>query len=241
MIEIRNVSKAYFGAPVIEDVSFTAQTGSVCGLIGYNGAGKTTLLHLIAGVFRPDSGAVYLDGEPVYENAAKKAQTFMLTEDPYFLPGASLNDMRAYYKGYYPAWDDAVFASLCCAFRLERGQKIGSFSKGMRRQAGIILAFSAMPDYLLLDEIFDGLDLSMRRVMKSLLGSYVAKTSATVIVTSHNLRELELGVGRIAMLRGRKLSFAGSVAEIQKTHGTLEEYFLGEREIDDAAFEGIFD
>jgi ABC-2 type transport system ATP-binding protein len=110
----------------------------------------------------------------------------------------------------------------------------------MRRQAGIILAFSTMPEYLLLDEIFDGLDLAMRRVMKSLLDRYVTKTGATILVTSHNLRELELGIDRIAMLRNRKLSFVGAVSEIQKTHGTLEEYFLSEREIDDAAFEGIF-
>jgi ABC-2 type transport system ATP-binding protein len=240
MIEIRGVSKSYFGHSVLEDVSFTADTGAACGLIGYNGAGKTTLLRVIAGVYRPEGGEVLLDGEPVYENAERKARVFMLTEDLYFLPGASLNDMRDFLSGYYPDWDNRIFDALSDAFRLERGAKIAGFSKGMRRQAGIILAFSAAPRYLLLDEVFDGLDLSMRRIMRKLLASYTERTAATVIVTSHNLRELEDGIDKIAMIRNRKLGFFGSVAEIRESHGTLEEYFLSERDFGDEAFEGVF-
>lgn len=224
----------------MDGISFAADTGAVCGLIGYNGAGKTTLLRVVCGVYRPEAGCVLLDGEPVYENAAKKAETFMLTEDLYFLPGATLGAMRDFYAGYVPRWDDAVFARLCAAFRLERGQKIGSFSKGMRRQAGIILAFAARPRYLLLDEIFDGLDLAMRRVTRALLADYVRETDATVIVTSHNLRELEDGIDKIAMIRQNRLAYVGPVAEIREKHGTLEEYFLGEREVDEAAFAGVF-
>ncbi|MDR1068661.1 MAG: ABC transporter ATP-binding protein [Clostridiales Family XIII bacterium] len=240
MIETRNVSKSYFGVSVLEGISFTADTGAVCGLIGYNGAGKTTLLRVISGMYRPETGEALLDGEAVYENAEKKSRTFMLTEDMYFPPQASLDDMRDFYAGYYPAWDEGTFASLCAAFRLDRTQKIGSFSKGMRRQAGIILAFSTKPRYLLLDEIFDGLDLSMRGVMNTLLADYVKTSNATAIVTSHNLRELEDNIDKIVMIHGRRLGYVGPVAEIKAAHGTLEQYFLSERDIDDAAFAGIF-
>jgi ABC-2 type transport system ATP-binding protein len=240
MIEIQGVCKGYFGHSVLEDVSFVCGAGSVCGLIGYNGAGKTTLLRVVAGVYRPEAGDVLLGGEPVWENAARKAETFMLTEDLYFLPGATLDAMRDFYAGYVPRWDDGVYARLCDAFRLSRGQKIGSFSKGMRRQAGIVLAFSARPRFLLLDEVFDGLDLLMRRVTRGLLADYVKETEAAVIVTSHNLRELEDGIDKIAMIRQNRLAFFGSVADVREKHGTLEEYFLGEREVDEAAFSGVF-
>jgi ABC-type multidrug transport system, ATPase component len=241
MIEVRSVSKSYFGAPVIEEISFTARSGEVCGLIGYNGAGKTTLLRVICGMYQADVGEVYLGGEPVFENKLRKERTFMLSEEIYFRPGASLDDMREFYKGYYPAWDDEIFASLCAAFRLERRQKISSFSKGMRRQAGVILAFSTVPQYLLLDEVFDGLDLAMRRVIKSLLADYVKKTNATVIVTSHNLRELEDHIDKLVMIKDKRLGFMGDVAEIKETHDTLEEYFLSERDIDDSAFVNVFE
>jgi ABC-2 type transport system ATP-binding protein len=241
VIELRKVTKSYYGAPVVEDISFTADSGAVCGLIGYNGAGKTTLLRVMGGVYKPDAGAVLLDGDPVFENAGKKAQVFMLTEDLYVLPQASLNHMRAYYAGYYNTWRDEVFSRLCAAFGLDREQKIAGFSKGMKKQAGVIIAFSAAPRYLLLDEVFDGLDLAMRRVMRKLLADYVAKTGAAVVVTSHNLRELEDGIDKIVMIQRRHLRYMGPVAEIQKRHGTLEEYFLSENPIDDSAFEGVFE
>jgi ABC-2 type transport system ATP-binding protein len=240
MIEVQNVSKGYFGTPVLEDITFTAAGGAVCGLIGYNGAGKTTLLRVIAGVYRPETGAALLDGEPVYGNTARKSRTFMLTEDLFFLPRANLDAMRDFYAGYCPAWNDAVYEKLCAAFRLNRKRKIAGFSKGMRRQAGILLAFAASPSYLLLDEIFDGLDPAMRRVMSALLSDYVRITGATAIVTSHNLRELESSVENIAMLCQNRLAFVGSVAEIRERHGTLEEYFLEEHEMDESAFNDVF-
>lgn len=233
--------KGYFGKPVLEDVSFVVPTSAVCGLIGYNGVGKTTLLRVIAGVYRPESGCVLLDGEPVYENAAKKAEVFMLTEDLLFPTGATLASMRDFYAGYLPRWSDVLFERLLAAFGLVRTQKIEGFSKGMRRQAGLAFAFASRATYLLLDEIFDGLDLVMRRVTSRLLADCVRTSGATVIVTSHNLRELEDGVDELAMIRQNRLVFSGPVAEIRTKHGTLEEYFLEEREVDEAAFAGVFD
>ena len=241
MIDIVDVSKSYYEFPVLEDITFTAESNSICGLIGYNGAGKTTLLRLIAGIYKPDNGSIIIDGSPVFENTQIKSRLFMLSEDIFFLPDASLNDMRDYYLGYYPAWDDKLYVSLCEGFKLNKKQKINSFSKGMRRQAGIILAFSANPLYLLLDEVFDGLDLSMRILMKSLLDSYIEKTGSTVIVTSHNLRELEDNIDKIVMLNENRLAYVGSVDDIKKSHSTLEEYFLSERDDLTKAFIGVFD
>ncbi|MDR1778187.1 MAG: ABC transporter ATP-binding protein [Clostridiales Family XIII bacterium] len=240
MIEITGLSKGYFGKTVLEDISFVCETGAVCGLIGYNGAGKTTLLRCMAGIYRPDAGSVRLGGEDVWENAGRKAETFLLAEDPYFLPQATLFTMRDFYRGYTPSWDDEVFERLMVAFRLPGTQKISSFSKGMRRQAGILLAFSATPKYLFLDEIFDGLDLAMRRVMRTLLAAYVRTRQATAVVTSHNLRELEDGIDKIVMIRQNRLTYEGPVADIREAHGTLEAYFLGEREVDESAFSGVF-
>jgi ABC-2 type transport system ATP-binding protein len=241
MIEVCSVTKSYYGAPVIADVSFTADSGRALGLVGYNGAGKTTLLRVIAGIYRPEAGRVLLDGAHVYDNAEAKGRLFLLTEDIYFLPQAALGDMADYYRGYYRAWDSRVFKALCAAFGLDPGAKIAGFSKGMRRQAGVILAFSTMPRHLLLDEVFDGLDLVMRRVMRRLLADYIAATGATAIVTSHDLRGLEDSVDRIAMLHGQALRYTGDVAALKSSHGTLEEYFLGESSVSEDAFAGIFD
>ena len=240
MIDVKGVRKGYFGSPVVEDVSFTVNDGTTMGLIGYNGAGKTTLLRVIAGVYHPEAGYVLLDGEPVWENPMKKAETFMLTEDLYFLPGATLDKMRAFYAGYIPSWDDEVYERLHRAFRLPTGSRIAGFSRGMRRQAGIVLAFSARPRYLLLDEVFDGLDLIMRRVTATLLEEYVRTSGAAAIVASHNLRELEDRIDELVMIRNNRLAFCGPVADIQNSHGTLEEYFASEREVDEAAFVGVF-
>ena len=240
MIEVQNVSKRYFGVPVIEDVSFTAEPGKVLGLIGYNGAGKTTLLKVIAGVCKPESGRALLGGEPVWENTTRKAEAFLLAEDLFFLPGATIRGMRDFYAGYIPSWDDALYGRLCAAFRLPPAVRIEGFSRGMRRQAGIAICFSARPKYLLLDEVFDGLDLAMRRVTATLLEEYVKKTGAAAIVASHNLRELEDRIDCLAMIRQKKLAFAGTMESIRQSHGTLEEYFLDEREADESAFAGIF-
>ena len=240
MIEVCSVTKSYYDVPVLKDVSFTAESGRTLGLIGYNGAGKTTLLRVIAGIYRPEAGRVLLDGLPVYDNSEVKGRLFLLTEDIYFLPQASLTDMADYYRGYYPLWNDRIFKLLCAAFRLDPLARIAGFSKGMKRQAGIILAFSAAPRYLLLDEIFDGLDLAMRWVMRRLLADYIAASGATVVVTSHNLRELEDSIDKIAMLQGYALKYTGDVAEVKSSHGTLEEYFLGESSVSEGAFVDIF-
>ena len=240
MIEVCGVTKSYYGAPVLQDVSFTAEDGQALGLIGYNGAGKTTLLHIIAGIYKPDAGCVRMDGAPVYDNPAAKAGIFMLTEDSYFLPHASLSDMGNYYRGYYQSWNEGIFTRLCAAFGLDPAAKIAGFSRGMKRQAGITLAFAAAPRCLLLDEVFDGLDLAMRRATRKLLADYIAASGATVVITSHNLLEMEDHIDKIAMIHGNTLRYTGGVEALKSARGSLEEYFLEEGNVSQEAFIGVF-
>lgn len=228
MITINNVSKKFGKKQVLHNITCEIKQGSIYGLIGYNGAGKTTLLKIISGVYRPDSGEVCLDGKPVLKANDLKKELFIMTEEVYFLPQADLMQMRKFYKGYYPNWNDNTFFKLTEIFGLNLRQKIHGFSKGMQRQVGLILAFSVRPKFLFLDEAFDGLDLAMRRLMKDMLDAYVKATNATVIITSHNLRELEGIVDGIGMIRDNRLTFHGSVEDIRPA--SLEEFFLTEKE-----------
>lgn len=216
MISVENVTKKYGRAPAIEEISFHVENSSIYGLIGYNGAGKTTLLKTIAGIFSPETGRVCIDGQPVYDNEDVKRQMFMMTEEPFFLPQATLGRMRWFYKGYYPGWNDKTYKKLLSIFELDAHEKISCFSKGMQRQAHILLALSAMPRFLLLDESFDGLDLAKRTLVARLLRKYVREKEAVAVVTSHNLRELEGIADNIGMIKDRKLFFNASVSEMKE-------------------------
>ena len=216
MITITEVSKKFGKKQVLQDISCQINTGQIYGLIGYNGAGKTTLLKIISGIYRPDYGQVCLAGKPILQANELKKKLFIMTEEVYFLPQADLQQMRSFYKGYYPNWDDHTFWRLIEAFGLNPWQKIHGFSKGMQRQVGLILAFSVRPQFLFLDEAFDGLDLVKRQWMKQLLDAYVEATNSTVVITSHNLRELEGIVDGLGMIRDSRLAFHGTVAEMRQ-------------------------
>ncbi len=216
MITIDHVTKKYGRAVALEDICCNIDNGSIYGLIGYNGAGKTTLLKTICGIYRPEAGKVTVDGRAIYEDETLKRQFFIMTEELYFLPQADLMAMRQFYRGYYATWNDHTFDKLVQLFGLDVRKKISGFSKGMQRQAGLILAFAVRPAYLLLDEAFDGLDLAMRLLMKKLLDLYVAKTGATVVITSHNLRELEGIVDKIGMIKDQRLFLDASVTEMRQ-------------------------
>jgi ABC-2 type transport system ATP-binding protein len=240
LIEVCSVSKSYGGVPVLRDISFTADSGRILGLVGYNGAGKTTLLRIMADVYRPDGGRVLADGVPVRDNPEVKARTILLTEGAWFLPQASLRGMRDYYRGYYGAWNDLIFERLCSAFRLDPSAQIAGFSRGMRRQASVILAFAAAPKFLLLDEVFDGLDTAMRKAMRLLLSGYVEASGATAIVSSHNLGEFEDSIDKVAMIHNCELKYEGAAAAMKSEYGSIEKYFLETGDECGEAFSGIF-
>lgn len=215
MISVEHVYKRFARSPVLDDVSLTAEPGEIYGLIGYNGVGKTTLMKIISGIYRPDKGKVLMDGVSVYENTDKKKQCFFMTEEATYFMQASLTEMRKFYRGYYENWSDKTFYGLIDLFEVDPCMKISRFSKGMQRQAALALAFATHSKYMFLDEAFDGLDFSIRKTMRELLRYYAEQKQAVLIVSSHNLRELEDLVDKIGMLNQGKLVFDGSTKEMR--------------------------
>lgn len=191
MIEVRNLTKKFNSVSALDGISFSIGSGSLFGLVGSNGAGKSTFLRTLAGIYEPDGGEILVDGKTPFENSDVKSKLFFISDYPYFLPQATLNDMADFYIRIYPNWSKKRYEELCRLFPIGAKDKISNMSKGMQRQAALICALAAQPDYLLLDEIFDGLDPVMRQLLKRIVSGEVAQRDMTVIVASHNLRELE--------------------------------------------------
>lgn len=191
MIEIKNVSKTFDRYKAVENVYMTIQKGSIYGLIGSNGAGKTTLIKLLAGIYLQEQGSVLIDGEPVFENIRLKERIFYIPDHPYFLSQYTTKQMARFYKSIYPTWSEERFQTLTKSFELNINKKIHTFSKGWQRQAAFILALSVQPDVMILDEPMDGLDPVVRKKVKNLLIQDVAEREMTILISSHNLRELE--------------------------------------------------
>lgn len=191
MINAQDVVKRFGSLVALDAFSACIEEGSIYGLIGSNGSGKSTFLRLIAGVYAPDSGTVEVDGSPVFENEDMKGRVFFVSDDFYYFAHASLNDMAAFYCSIYPAWSHERYLKVRSLFPLDPAGKIAGFSKGMQRQAALVLGLAAQAKYLLLDEAFDGLDPIVRTALRKILADDVARRGATVLITSHNLRELE--------------------------------------------------
>ncbi len=191
MLKMEKVTKTFGEFTALKELSMNVPKGAVYGLVGPNGAGKSTAIRLLTGVYRPDSGHITLDGQNVYENPAAKARICYIPDDIFYFPSASLEEMRKYYKGFYPDFDDVLFERLSDVFQLPRKSQIRRFSKGMQKQAAFHLSICTRPDVLILDEPVDGLDPVMRRQVWSLILSDVAQRETTVLISSHNLRELE--------------------------------------------------
>jgi ABC-2 type transport system ATP-binding protein len=227
MLKVNNVTKQYNGFTAVEGVSLTVPPGMAYGLIGYNGAGKTTLLKTICGVLQPEAGNITLDGQNVFNNSAAKGRIFFVPDVPYWLPQANMKRMAAFYRGFYPKWNGGLYAKLVSLFKLDESKRLAGFSKGMQRQAAIIFAFSAMADYLLLDEIFDGLDLMMKERVYKLLQSAVSGQGMGVIVSSHDITGIAKLCGRVGILNGKRLLYDADVNTLLKNEKmTLEEILL---------------
>lgn len=230
MIEVSNITKRFGAFTPLEDITLTVDDGMVYGLVGYNGAGKTTLLKIIAGVYKPDAGEVRIDGVPMHDDRVSHDSLFIVADEPYFLPQATPETMRSFYRGYYPCWSDDVYERMLALFGLDPTAKVTGFSKGMQRQLGILLGFATGVKTMLLDESFDGLDLGKRNLLKRLLKTYAHERGASVILSSHNLRELEDAADHLGMIKGCRLTFDGSVADVHEQYpgSSLEEIFLSE-------------
>ena len=191
MIEVKHLTKRFGAITALDDISFQVDSGSIFGLVGSNGAGKSTFLRTAAGVYRPDAGSVLIDGGEPFENLSVKSNVCFISDYPYFPRAATLTDMEDLFSHTYPHWDKERFHYLCSCFPLDTKQRILNMSKGMQRQAAILCALGARPTHLLLDEIFDGLDPVMRQLLKRILSGEVSDRGMTVVIASHNLRELE--------------------------------------------------
>ena len=191
MIDVKGLTKRFGAVIALDNISFQVESGSIFGLVGSNGAGKSTFLRTASGVYRPDAGQVLIDGGEPFENLAVKENVCFISDYPFFPRTATLLDMADLFSHTYPHWDKERFSYLCSCFPLDTKQRILNMSKGMQRQAAILCALGARPTHLLLDEIFDGLDPVMRQLLKRILSGEVADRGMTVVIASHNLRELE--------------------------------------------------
>ncbi len=191
MIEAKGLTKRFGSFQALNDLNLHVKTGSIYGLIGVNGSGKTTIIKTLTGILIPDSGYALFDGKPVLENEAVKARIGYIPDELYFYGNYSLKNMAAYYEGIYSSWDKNRFYRMADDFALPVGNRIGKFSKGMQKQAAFILALSHRPDFLILDEPIDGLDPIVRKKVWNYVVEDVADRSMTVLVSSHNLREME--------------------------------------------------
>lgn len=207
MIVTRDLTKKFDNCRALDNLSCEIQPGSVFGLVGSNGSGKSTLLRLLAGVYRPDGGQVLMDGRTPFDHPDVKSRVFFLPDTPYFIHQSNLIEMAAFYNRMYPRFSYERFNYLTTVFPIQPKMRIATMSKGMQRQAALMLALSTQPDYLLLDEAFDGLDPVIRSVLKRLLAAGIAEQNMTVVIASHNLRELEDLCDRAGLLHKGKLVF----------------------------------
>ncbi len=215
MIETIGLKKSYDGTPVLEELSMHVRGGSIYGLIGSNGAGKSTLLNVLSGVFKPDAGSAQIDGESIYENISVKARTAYITDEPFYMNGATMKEMAEIMGKLYKSFSMDKFNETAALFPLDVNKKLSSFSKGMKRQAAIILAIAQMPDVLLCDECFDGLDPVVRQLVKKLFVSEAAERDMTIVISSHNLREMENLCDTIGILHDRRIITEKSVGDIK--------------------------
>ena len=229
MIKGIDLCKSFDGFQALDHADFHVEKGTVYGLVGPNGAGKSTLLRIISGVFRADSGSVLIDGEEVFENPQAKAKMAFIPDDVFFFRQASVLDMKKYYQGIYPGFDEKMFEQLLPCFpALDPKGLIRKMSKGMQKQAAFLLTISVCPQILLLDEPVDGLDPVMRRQIWKVLLDAVSTRQMTVMVSSHNLRELEDVCDHVGILHRGKIMLERSLLDLQGSVSKVQVAFTGE-------------
>lgn len=216
MIEMKEVTKSFDGFKALDKLSLTVPKGSVYGMVGPNGAGKSTALRHLTGIFREDEGEVLVCGEPVYENPEVKERIAYIPDDIFYFPQASVRDMMKFYKSIYPRFDTERFEHLSEVFKIDPRRPMRRLSKGMQKQAAFWLAISTRPEVLMLDEPVDGLDPVMRRQVWSLVLQDVAENGTTVLISSHNLRELEDVCDRVGIIDKGHMLLERGLSELQE-------------------------
>lgn len=215
MIEIKNVSKKFDDISVLENLNCTIKDNCIYGLVGANGAGKSTLLRLIMGVYKGDSGSIIVDGEISYDNEKIKQEMVFVPDDLFFFKAYSLLDMASFYQAMYQDFDYDYLKDLAFRLKLDMKRKISTFSKGMKRQCALILALATRCRYLFFDETFDGLDPVVRNFFKKQLAKQMEEDHSTIIMTSHNLRELEDICDNLGLLYKGGILFESDIDSIK--------------------------
>ena len=212
MIEIKGVTKALGNNLVLDEVNLSIEEGKVFGLVGVNGAGKSTLLRCLVGIYKPESGEVVINGKQVYENPHVKQDIVLINDDPYYPLNATVDDIKNLYASFY-VLDEKRYETYVSLFKLDRKKVINNFSKGMKRQVFLIMALAISPKILILDEAFDGLDPFVRLTFKRALTDLIEEKNITVIISSHNLRELEDICDSFGILENHHIVTSGDIQE----------------------------
>ncbi len=225
MIEIRSLVKSFDGFRALDGLDLTVPDGAVYGLCGSNGAGKSTAIRHLAGILRQDSGEVLVGGKEVFENPELKGRIAYIPDEVFFYTQATIHDMMKLYRDVFPHFSKERFEKLGSAFEIDPKRLIRKLSKGMQKQAAFWLALSTTPDFLLLDEPVDGLDPLMRRQIWSVLLADVAERGTTVLVSSHNLRELEDVCDHVGIVDRGKMLLERSLSDLQENMVKIQAVF----------------
>lgn len=233
MIVAEHVNKAFGNITALDNVSAEIKKGTVFGLVGTNGAGKSTFLRTLAGILLPDSGAVTIDGEKVFENPPVKQRFFYISDDQYYFTNSTPRDIQRYYAKIYPSFNVKQFDHLMKNFELRSDRKISTFSKGMKKQLSVICAIAAQTDYIFCDETFDGLDPVMRQGVKSLFAVDIAQRELTPIIASHNLRELEDICDHVGLLHRGGILLSRDIDDMKLNIHKIQCVFTEEKKRED--------
>ena len=246
MIELKNIVKKFDSYTALDGVSLSIEKGTAFGLLGSNGAGKSTILRLISGIYSPESGEVLVDGESVFDNVTAKEKVFFINDETVQFGSFTLLKLKNYYKNFYTSFSEEIFETLRKKTGLPLDKKINTFSKGMKRQAIVIIGLACRTDYLLLDEAFDGLDPTMRIIVKKMIVDAMLDRQLTTIISSHNLKEINEVCDKAALIHEGKIVFSrdiddvkGSVHKIQVVFNRKEDGTVAAYSKEDFAQEGI--
>ena len=216
MIEVNNVTKKFGDFTALDGLNMHVERGAIYGLVGPNGAGKSTIIRHLSGVYKQDAGEIRIDGQPVYENEKLKQRFTVIPDEIFFFTQANTMDMMKFYKTLYPTFDEALFKKILNCFpEINPKKMVRTLSKGMQKQVAFMLSIAARPELMILDEPVDGLDPVMRRQIWSLIMSDVAEHGLTVLVSSHNLRELEDVCDHVGIMNHGKILIERSLDELQ--------------------------
>ena len=222
MIRVDSVTKTFDGFKALDGLSITVPRGAIYGLVGPNGSGKSTLIRNIMGIYRPDSGEILVDGQPVYENEEAKAKIAYIPDDVFYFVQSTVKDLMKFYRGIYPRFDLERYEKLKEVFRLDENMPIRRMSKGMQKQAAFWLCMCMRPEVLVLDEPVDGLDPVMRRQVWSIILADAAEYGTTVLVSSHNLRELEDVCDHVGIIDHGRVLLERSLSELQENISKIQ-------------------